>query len=417
MPSRLIRQNAYSSANGIYAIKDPSTLVSDHHLLIYIQHFCKNIAIFLDYMVPTPIFQRIVPAIALTQPALLHAIAACGAYTVAHSFPDFVSVDVAVGYYNKANELLLESLQEQPRNLELCTLTALSLTIFEILSNISYELRSHIMGVQALLQQFTFRKNETLETIEFGSSVSEACFYLILHMDLLTAHLLGVLPHWSPVQWGPILGLPKSPAQPSVHYWYMKVLYLVSRAQHLNHLGYDPTQTGASGQASQQVTVRRTILNDLYQWGADLPVPIKPLYDLPSNDKPFPDIFFSDPVCALAHAYYHSAILTLCNTQSGPAPNIFHGETLLDVDCNYHARRICGIVTTSMNTSVGVVTLWCFLLCAKHIYGLAERKAMISHLESIKKIGWSNKDFLSQMLASWGGPNWEQYMDEGNMSC
>lgn len=411
---RLINQNAYSFANGFYDIKDPATLIADYHTLVYIQHFCKDIAVFLDCLVPTPIFQRLVPSIALTHPALMNAILACGAYTASHAFPDFVGPEVAIKHYNEANALLLVALKVEPRNLELCTLTALCLTIFEILGSVTFELRAHILGVQALLQQFTFHKNETLGTIEFTSSISEASFYLIIHLDLLTSFLLGVVPHWNPRQWSPLVGLTQVPAHPSVHYWYMKVLSLISRAHHLNMLGYDPMQLPTSSSGSNSTTpnnsARRGLLGELYQWASDIPIPLHPLCDLRPVDssKPFPEIFFSDAGISLAHTYYHSAILTLHDAQSGLAPSLFRNNkpVLDDVDCNYHARRICGIIITCRDMPITITTLWCFLVCSKHIYDVAERKAMIKHMEGVNNIGWSKANVLSEVVASWGGPNW-----------
>lgn len=412
--AQFIRQNAYSSANGFYEIKDPVTIITDPYQLAFIQHFCKNIAVFMDFMVPTPVFQRIVPTIALTHPALLNAIAACGAYSVVHAFPDMIGIDVALGYYKEANNLLISALNEKPRNLELCTLTALFLTIFEVLCNISYEQRTHIVGVQALLQQFTFQKDETRDKIEFSSSISEACFIIVLHMDILTSNLLGVVPYWSPQQWGPILGIGKPPLNPPVHYHYMRVLHLVSRSVHLNLLGYDPetgsTPITASGNPHDITTARRRLLNELYEWEHNLTQPLRPLYSLPPSKRVFPDIFFSDPVCALMHTYYHSGFLTLHDQPSRPTNPFQLEEPRLDVDCNYHARRICGIVMTSENSSIGVVTLWCFLLCSKYLYTLEERRALISHLERVKKIGWSNLEFQTAVTNAWGGPDWEEKM-------
>lgn len=406
----LVLQNAYSRANGIYEIKAHATLVTDGYMVALLQHFCKNIGVFMDYMVPRPVFQRIVPSIALTHPALLNAICACGAYSVVHSMPDVVGMDVALHYYNEANNLLVAALNENPRNLELCTLTAVFITIFEVLCNISYEQRSHIIGIQSLLQQFSFRKNETLGKVEFSSSISEACFIMVLHIDVLTSHLLGVMPHWRPQQW--LLGIEKNPsAVPPLHHHYMKILYLISRIVHLNALGYDPeTSNPNTNNAHGSTTTRKILLTELYQWEHDLPMPLRPLFSLPPTDRAFAEIFFCDPVCALMHTYYHAAVLTVCS-KPPTALNPFQSEdSQLDVDCNYHARRICGIVMTSENMSIGVVTLWCFLLCSKYIYSLSERRAMLLHLERVKKIGWSNEEFLAVVKNSWGGPDWERQM-------
>lgn len=367
----------------------------------------------MDYLVPRPVFQRIVPTIALTNPALLNAIAACGAFCVSNAYPNDVSPDVAAQYYNEGNALLLQALKQQPRNLELCILTALFLTVYEILNCISFEQRTHIIGIQALLQQFTFQKNENNQTMNFPSSISEACFYIVIHADLFTARMLGVLPLWSPQQWGPILSVNKPSANPTVHYWHMKIIYIISRALHLNSLGFDPVQSSTTSTNTQPIaSLRRGLLNELYQWESELPTPIRPLYNLPPGDKPFPNIFFSDPISALANAYYHSAVITIYDVQTGRAPATFRTDSLSDVDCNYHARRICGIVMTSDNLAVGVVTLWCFISCSKFIHTVPERKAMLAHLDKVRKTGWSNEDFLAAVLASWGGPYWDQKMEE-----
>ena len=164
------QQNTYSSSNGIYAIRKKAQIITDPYILLYIQFYCRNIARFMDYMVPTPLFQRIVPAIALTEPALLNAIVACGAFTVSHAYPNEVGPEVAIKYYNEGNALLLEKLKEPSIDLELCTLTAILLTVYEIFNSISFDQRLHLMAIQSLLQQFTFRKSEGSDRTELKSA-------------------------------------------------------------------------------------------------------------------------------------------------------------------------------------------------------------------------------------------------------
>jgi hypothetical protein len=367
---------------------------------------------FMDYMVPTPVFQRIVPAIALTEPALLNAIVACGAFTVSHAYPNEVGPDVAIKYYNEGNALLLQKLEQPSIDLELCTLTAMFLTVYEILDNISFDQRSHLMAIQSLLQQFTFRKSEDSGKTEFTSAISEACFIIVLHMDIFIARMLGLVPLYSPQQWGAMFGMTNnSKNETSVHYWYLKIIYLISKALHINSLGIDPTQSLVN--SHNVVSGRRAILHEIYEWALNLPSTLKPFFSLPvgqSVDRPFPDIYFSNPVCALAHTFYHTAIITLCDFQTGREATPFRTDDISDVDSVYHARSLCGIIMNNENMAVGLVTLWSFLACSKYIQTLPERKAMLAHLEKVRMTGWSNEMFLQSILASWGGPDWELQM-------
>lgn len=408
----LTLQNTYSSASGFYAIRKQATIITDPYVLLYIQFYCRHIAKFMDYMVPKPVFLRIVPAIALTEPMLLNAIVACGALTVSNAYPEEIGPEVAIKYYKEGNAMLLNSLKQKSIDLELCTLTAVFLTVYEILNNISFEQRSHLMAIQSLLQQFTFRKTHNSEKVEFTSAISEACFITVLHMDILMARLLGLVPLYRPQQWGTILGMMStSKDETSVQYWYLKIIYLISKALHFNSLGIDPTQSHFN--SYNVISGRQAILNEIYEWELNLPPTLKPLFSLPvgqSLDKPFPDIYFSDPVCALAHACYHSAIITLCDLQTGRETTPFRSDNMRDVDSFYHARSMCGIIMSNDNMAVGVMTLWCFLTCSKYFQTLSERKAILAHFEKVRMTGWSNETFLQSILASWGGPDWESQM-------
>lgn len=406
------QQNTYSSSNGIYAIRKKAQIITDPYILLYIQFYCRNIARFMDYMVPTPLFQRIVPAIALTEPALLNAIVACGAFTVSHAYPNEVGPEVAIKYYNEGNALLLEKLKEPSIDLELCTLTAILLTVYEIFNSISFDQRLHLMAIQSLLQQFTFRKSEGSDRTEFTSAISEACFIMVLHMDIFIARMLGLVPLYSPQQWGPMFGMTSNAKnETSVHYWYLKIVYLISKALHINLLGIDPTQSVVN--SHNVISGRRVILNEIYEWARNLPPTLHPLFSLPvgqSLDKPFPDIYFPNAVCALAHTFYHIAIITLCDLQTGREATPFRTDSISDVDSVYHARSLCGIVINNENMTMGLITLWSFLACSKYIQTLPERKAILAHLEKVRMTGWSNEMFLQSILASWGGPNWESQM-------
>lgn len=411
--SHLIQQNAYTTDQGGFEVNTAVNMITDPYMLLFLQFYCRHIAIFMDYMVPVPIFQDIVPAIGLTEPVLMKAIAACGALMVSNAYPEEFSKDTAMEYYRESNKLLVDALEQKPRNLELCSISALLLTVFELLNNITYDLRAHLMSLHALLGQFTLKWNEKSQKVDFPSVIAEACFITMIQADVFTARLLGLLPLWSPQLWGTVLGVGNSnkPAD-SAFQSYLKIVYLVSKALHINSLGVDPTQP-----VNNVMGGRQSLLQELKEWESSLPPSFKPLFNNNGVEgKPFPDIFFASPVCSLAYTCYHSAIITLCDFQTGREVTPFRAEVPSNVDIPHHARSMCGIILSSDNMAVGVVTLWCFMTCSKFIYGLEERRALIAHLEKVRLTGWSNDTLVHTIIMSWGGPDWEQNMINTNGS-
>lgn len=404
--------NASRSSDGSGVKKTVPSVITDSYLLTFIRYYSKHLATCLDCLVPVPVFQRIIPTIALTQPALLNAIAACGAYSYSKAYPHEIGPEAALRYYSEANRLLVECLGHRPRNLETCTLVSLFLIIYRALQGITFDLRSHIVGIQSLLQEYSLKKNLKTAPLDSSSTISQACLWITLHLDLCISFALGDIPLFNPQQWDPTLdSLKQSGATYVTHYWYHTITHYICRILYLNAMGYDPSKP-----STPTSLALRCLMDEIKQWHSDLPTIMRPLYDLASVNKPFPNIFFTNPVCTIAHVFYHWAMIRLLSdyTTSSPSTTYLNHSSHHGIssgtsnDCNYHALRICGMVTTSDNFAVGTVTVWCLLDASRYIYHGSERRAIIAHLEKMVKSGWINEVIITSVLDIWGEIKWEQ---------
>lgn len=328
----------YSIDNNIFNIPRSSSIINDPFLFNSFTIFVKVHAECLDAMCPIPIFKSVVPTISLSHPMLLKAIASLGSYGLSRAYPNMETLRESERYYKQANNLLYKHLRfgddEQNksgqifRNYEVCILTALLLTLYELSREVTHDIRGHISGVKSLLEEFPYSIDPATKVIKFESRIAESVYWVILHIDLNTSLILRSVPLFNPSDWGPSVGLKttltkdtdkkqnlknknvlessnrstplngnayeSSPLNPNQifgdsdgdltkkppHYWYSRALYILYRICALRGLGYDPTLTNSYSISTRIYTQsKQTLINDLHQLMEELPTCMGPLFD------------------------------------------------------------------------------------------------------------------------------------------
>lgn len=272
------------------------------------KNFLNGTAVYLDYMVSTPIFQHAIPAIAMSNPMLFNAITACGAYNLGRKIGNMDPIQAAAEYYKKANSMLYVSLQSKEKDLELCLATALLITVYEMGFEVANDLTSHISGVKRLLEEFPVYYDTIDREMKFSSPIAQGAFWVLLHCDILTAFLLRSVPLWNPNDWGPLVGIGdtsyydlKYPdptksinkTRPSLdktkrkhleskqsHFWYRKTLYILYRTCLLRGLGYDPTSATQFESMDCYLSARQTLYDELQEMLDQMPMHMGPLFDI-----------------------------------------------------------------------------------------------------------------------------------------
>lgn len=118
---------------------------------------------------------------------LFKAIAACGAYNYGRLAGCMQSLSNAEAYYKEANVMLYSALKAQDKNLEVCLLTALLITVYEMSFEVTRDLTSHIFGVKTLLEEFPIHFDTVKREVQFSSPLAQATFWVLLHCDISAA--------------------------------------------------------------------------------------------------------------------------------------------------------------------------------------------------------------------------------------
>lgn len=518
-------KSRYSHKNDMFFIPRSENIISDSLTHLAVKYYIKYHAVYIDFMTPIPIFQCIVPSLALSCPMLLKAASAIGAEAYNRIYPN-QNLFNSEKYYSQANNLLCSELQKEDKDIETCILTATLITVYEVTKESNHDLKSHISGVKTLLEEFPFSIDTSTREIEFHSIIVQACFWVMIHCDLQSAFLLRSLPLWNPNEWGPAVGLKsndnsfkETANNYAPHYWYSKILYILYRIMSLRGLGYDPTLSSQIFSTRVYTFARQKLMDDLIQLQNDIPSIMRPMFefspfvtkekstdgqkidtndillekpnrstskvvddrsernipttcgniqantlestssklilsqDIPNDNfsipkisnlftksslhgvkSPFPFIYFSDPFYAVTNAYIISGILSLnsmksgsikysCNlVQQGISPeknesssNSSFQETgviaspfdpfrmaISSEDCTKYARRLTGIITsTAPNTSIGCMTVWCFLYIAPYIHENFEREYILKYMEANCVNGWSYENIIAHVRNEW----------------
>jgi len=124
---------------------------------------------------------------------LLNAFLACGARHLTLVNAQY-GEDKALHYYDTATRLLLNALQNDDRNMEMCATTAVILNVYEIMSERAQQRMNHIAGARALIKECGWSARST--------GIGGACFWLNVSMELLSCLHFNWTVAWNPDEWG-----------------------------------------------------------------------------------------------------------------------------------------------------------------------------------------------------------------------
>jgi hypothetical protein len=431
----------------------------------YFSTFKTQVAVVLDSIVAVPVFQRIIPSMALMNPLLLNAIAACGAkFQLDKLCKDKNSAKHspceadAKRYLAEANRLIVVELTKfvftsstpnkdkrgvvtTGTDFEVVIAAALLVTIFEFTDEVSSSSQVPLISLQSLFQKYQVQIKEAVATSSSPfasptplSAIIDACFVWTLQLDIHLSRLLNRPPVIDPALFdverlrlfvsststAEALGA----AQRKVSFFaeLSRIMTLASQVQsalkipllnaEINMPAHQQQQQDFSLEQKIELT---NLSREVQEWYTELPALMRPLYDIDQR-APFPEIYFPVALCAVGHILYHSTMIELIESNA-LLPSLSIAEhnnkrngsqkNAAAIQCNYHAVRLCGIVFTNGATgSLNLCSAWCLVLVAKYIYRQDQRDALFTQLQHLIDIGWvsSTAGFVEHIMNIWEQP-------------
>lgn len=461
---------------GFSCMEDEDNFASFHSSLIlalpdpklscYFSTFKTKVATVLDSIVPVPVFQRIIPSMALTNPLLLDVIAACGAkFQLGKICKNKNSANYraceadAKRYLERANRRIFELTEHMfssntpnkdrrgvtttGTELEVVIVAALLVTIFEFTDEISSSSQVPLMSLQSLFRKYQLQTKEALSTSSSPfktpippSDIIDACFVWNLQLDICLSRLLNRPPVVDPTLFDidrrrlfvspPSTVETLGAAQRNVSFSaeLSRIMKLASQVQAILKLpqlaassktdlpAYQQQQQGFSLEQKSALT---NTIREVQQWYTELQDVMRPSRELNKQGQ-FPEIYFPVPLCAIGHILYHLTMIELIESNVLPPPPSIavHNKNCNDsnksavaIQCNYHAVRLCGIVLTNSATeSLNLCFAWCLVLVAKYIYRQDQRDALLKKLQHLIDTGWASSTvgFVEHLLNIWEQP-------------
>lgn len=151
---------------------------------------------------------------------LLNAFLSCGARHLTLVNPAY-DEKYAVQYYANASSLLLRQMQNPYRDNVICTVTAVILNAYEIMTERALQRMNHIAGARALIKECGW--NAT------SAGVGAACFWLNIGMELLSCLHFNWQIAWNPDDWGVDLNFDYGGESGQEEIWTHRILWIVAK--------------------------------------------------------------------------------------------------------------------------------------------------------------------------------------------
>lgn len=129
--------------------------------------------------------------------------------------------DKALNYYDAATRLLLDALQSEKRDMEMCATTAVILNVYEIMSERARQRMNHIAGARALIKECGWSARST--------GIGGACFWLNVSMELLSCLHFNWTVAWDPDDWGVDMSLERANTVGREDEWAHKIIYILAK--------------------------------------------------------------------------------------------------------------------------------------------------------------------------------------------
>lgn len=387
-----IHKYAYSSAKGM-TLNDPTTPSRDPDMSELLPVFVDYIAPMLDLFCGSEMFSKVVPVIALTQPTLQYSVLCCGAVILAHKSKTVESERRAEKYFLQATKSLLGDMTSSPKDLELCVLSTICLSVYELIQEVSEARGRRISGVNQMIEEFHWVIMPTGRP-EMNSLVEKCCFWANMMIDFIFSRRVDSGPFLNPHNWGSVHDVHTLPsATPPDAWWMHSILHLSACANYISQQCHVPTYDEFVH--NQRWIEWKKIVLDIKRWKDRLPSRLGAIVDLslPSSTSQshFDTILFASPSAMYANICYHGALLLMNKCKPYTAYPIHDPEVSIDVIL--HSRRILGINRQTKNVIHAIMSLWAVRLACYHVTSYQEQMEIVDHLDYLEKMGaWKTSD-------------------------
>jgi hypothetical protein len=160
--------------------------------IYFMQVFIDEVAIWMDALDKDKHFTNVVPYLALKLPMLLNALLACGARYL--TLTGEHNGERASYYHGMATAQLSRSQLERDRHITECTLTAVVLNAYDVMSDKVAQRISHIASTRLLVRECGWDASST--------GLGAACFWVNVGMEVLSCLSFNWPTAWDPDQWG-----------------------------------------------------------------------------------------------------------------------------------------------------------------------------------------------------------------------
>lgn len=335
---------------------------------------------------------------------LLNAFLACGARHLSLINPAYQE-DKALGYYDTATRLILDSLQNEHRDsksTELCATTAIILNVYEIMSEKPLQRMNHIAGARALLKECGWDART--------QGVGGACFWLNVSMEVLSCLRFKWGVAWHPDEWGVDMDFNRQCEPGREELWAHRITYILAKVACFYDVvkkeGREQTPSSTTPidpYQSQKQYEEWCQLRDLCEsWSNHIPFNMQPLAYLhpyqTSSKSPFPEVWIIKRCAIIARLFYHTALLLLA--QLHPYPSEETRQMALT-----HAHQICGIAGHITDRGVASVTLRSLVLSGEILERRQEQQEVLNIISKIaKETGWRVHGLFVYLKQHW---RWE----------
>lgn len=395
-----IHKYAYSSAKGM-TLNDPTTPSRDPNMSELLPVFVEYIAPMLDLFCGSEMFSKVVPVIALTQPTLRYSVLCCGAVILAHKRKTVESERRAEKYFLQATKSLLGDMTSSPKDLELCVLSTICLSVYELIQEVSEARGRRISGVNQMIEEFHWVVMPTGRP-EMNSLVEKCCFWANMMIDFIFSRRVDSGPFLNPHNWGAVHDVHTLPSSTPPDAWWMhSILHLSACANYISQQCHVPTYDEFVH--NQRWIEWKKIVLDIKRWKERLPSRLGAIVDLelPSNQSHFDTILFASSSAMYANICYHGSLLLMNKCKPYTAYPIHDPEVAIDV--TYHSRRILGINRQTKNVIHAIMSLWAVRLACFHVTSYVEQVEIVRHLDYLQKAGaWKTSDTREFFEGFWG---------------
>lgn len=170
------------------------------------------------------------------------------------------------------------------------------------------------------------------------------------------------------------------------------------------------------GQLKTELEVWHNGLPDTFKPCARLEPPRQASQSPDAGSSPFPEVWYSIPMCASTMQSYHMArILLLINkphqstARRSTVTNRLKSYRSIESEIRFHSYEVCGISMSRPEASVRIHQLQPLFVSGQCLTEPRERRAILSLLRGIEAdLGWATEYRVKQLLKEW---EWDESLE------